>query len=250
MSVELPKVGKGLKVIILNCTLKRTGNVSHTEGILGAIKKIMEKAGAEVSMLRPVDYVIAPGVYPDMTEYGWERDDWPQIFKKVAEADIVILGSPIWLGEKSSVCSKVIERLYAHSTETNNKEQYLFYGKVGGCVITGNEDGVKHCSMSILFALQHIGFTIPPQADSGWIGDIGPGLSYLDEGSGGPDNNFTSKNTTFMSWNLMHLASMLKEKGGIPAYGNVAKEWENGERFGFEKPQTIKKGENSNQSNG
>ena len=74
--------------------------------------------------------------------------------------------------------------------------------------------------MNILYSLQHIGYVIPPQADAGWIGEAGPGPSYLDEGSGGPENEFTNRNTTFMTWNLMHLANMLDQAGGIPAYGN------------------------------
>ena len=74
--------------------------------------------------------------------------------------------------------------------------------------------------MNVLYSLQHLGYTIPPQADAGWIGEAGPGPSYLDPGSGGPDNDFTNRNTTFMTWNLLHLARMLKDAGGIPAHGN------------------------------
>jgi multimeric flavodoxin WrbA len=99
---------------------------------------------------------IAFGVYPDMTEHGW------------------VIGTPIWLGEESSVCRLVIERLYGMSGELNDKGQSIFYGRVGGAVVTGNEDGVKHCAMTILYALSHLGYTIPPQADCGWIGEIGP----------------------------------------------------------------------------
>ena len=102
-------------------------------------------------------------------------------------ADILVLGMPIWLGEKSSVATKVIERLYGNSHLLNDAGQYAYYGRVGGCLVTGNEDGVKHCAMNTLYSLQHLGYTIPPQADSGWIGEAGPGPSYLDEGSGGPD---------------------------------------------------------------
>ena len=88
----------------------------------------------------------------------------------------------------------------------NDKGQYLFYGRVAGCLITGNEDGIKHCAQNILYSLQHVGYTIPPNADAGWIGEAGPGPSYLDPGSGGPENDFTNRNTTFMTWNLLHLA--------------------------------------------
>ena len=73
-----------------------------------------------------------------------------------------------------------IERMYAYCGDRNDKGQYLYYGKTGGCVVTGNEDGVKACSMDILYAMSHIGYTIPPQADCGWIGEAGPGPSYSD----------------------------------------------------------------------
>ena len=146
-----------------------------------------------------------------MTEHGWERDDWPAIFEQVMAADILVLCTPIWLGEKSSVCTQVIERLYGNSHLLNDAGQYAYYGRVGGCLVTGNEDGVKHCAMNILYSLQHLGYAIPPQADAGWIGEAGPGPSYLDPGSGGPENDFTNRNTTFMTWNLLHLARMLKD---------------------------------------
>jgi multimeric flavodoxin WrbA len=168
---------------------------------------------------------------------GWARDDWPQLYAKVQRADILVVGTPIWLGEKSSVCTQLIERLYAHSGQLNQHGQYAYYGKVGGCLVTGNEDGVKHCAMSILYALQHIGYTVPPQADAGWIGEAGPGPSYLDPGSGGPENDFTHRNTTFMTWNLLHFARMLKDAGGVPAHGNQRSEWDAGCRSDLPNPE-------------
>lgn len=221
-----------LRALIFNCTLKPSGQLSNTEGLLKVPQDIMKKQGVEVELLRPVDYDLAPGVQADMTEHGFERDDWPRLYDKVLSSDILILATPIWCGEESSVCRRVIERLYGNSGEINDRGQYVYYGRVGGAVITGNEDGIKHCSMSLLYALQHIGFLIPPQADGGWVGDAGPGPSYCDEGSGGPDNDFTQRSVTFMTWNLMHLAFMLKQAGGIPAAGNSQAAWSKGERFG------------------
>ncbi|MFT6369298.1 MAG: multimeric flavodoxin WrbA [Maribacter sp.] len=95
------------------------------------------------------------------------------MFKRIIEADILIVGTPISLDEKSSAAQKLIERLYAMSGKMNNKRQYIFYGKVGGCMITANEDGVKHCAMGILYSLQHMGYSVPPKADSGWLGELG-----------------------------------------------------------------------------
>jgi multimeric flavodoxin WrbA len=161
-----------------------------------------------------------------MTEHGAASDGWPPILEKVLDANILVIGMPIWLGDKSSVATRVIERLYGHSGERNEKGQWAYYGRAGGCLITGNEDGVKHCAMNVLYSLQHIGYSIPPQADCGWIGEVGPGPSYLDPGSGGPENDFTNRNTTFMTWNLMHLAKLLKDAGGFPSGGNSPAEWE------------------------
>ena len=227
----------GLRALFLNCTLKRSPELSHTEGLVRISRAIMEKNGVSVEELRPVDYDIAYGVWPDMKEHGWEKDDWPEIYEKVKRADILVISSPIWLGEKSSVCTKVIERLYATSSDLNEAGQYAYYGRVGGCLITGNEDGVKHCSMNILYSLQHLGYAIPPQADAGWIGEAGPGPSYMDPGSGGPENDFTNRNTTFMTWNLMHLARLIKDAGGFPAHGNQRSEWEAGCRFDHPVPE-------------
>ncbi|TFD25538.1 flavodoxin family protein [Cryobacterium sp. TMS1-13-1] len=223
-----------LRAVFINCTLKRSPEVSNTQGIVDLSARIMREQGVQVDLIRAIDHDIATGVYPDMTEHGWPTDAWPSLFPTVQAADILVLAGPIWLGDNGSVTKRIVERLYAHSGEFNEKGQYIFYGKVGGAIITGNEDGVKHCTSNLLYSLQHIGYSIPPAADSGWIGEIGPGPSYLDEGSGGPQNDFTNRNTTFMSWNLMHLASILKQNGGIPAYGNLRQDWDRGERFGFE----------------
>ena len=223
-----------LSAIFLNCTLKRSPEKSHTDGLIGISTRIMRKHGVRVRVLRPVDYDLAFGVWPDMTEHGWETDQWPEILEQVMAAEILVVTSPIWLGDKSSVCTQTIERLYAASGRLNEHGQYAYYGRVGGCLITGNEDGAKHCSMNIIYSLQHLGYTIPPQADAAWLGEAGPGPSYMDPGSGGPENDFTNRNTTFMTWNLMHAARALKDAGGIPAHGNQRSLWDAGERFDFE----------------
>ena len=225
-----------LSALFLNCTLKPSPELSHTEGLIRIADAIMQANGVRTETIRPVDHQIANGVYPDMREHGWSIDDWPPLLEKVLASDILVLGSSIWLGEKTSVCTKVIERLYSASGNLNAHGQYAYYGRVGGCLITGNEDGAKHCSMNILYSLQHLGYVIPPQADAAWLGEAGPGPSYLDEGSGGPENDFTNRNTTFMTWNLLHMARMLKDGGGIPAHGNQRSEWDAGCRFDFPNP--------------
>ena len=150
-----------LNALFINCTLKPSPELSHTQGLIEVSAQIMRKQGVQVDTIRAVDHDPRPGC----------------------------------------------------------------------------EDGIKHCAMNVLYSLQHLGYTIPPQADAGWIGEAGPGPSYLDPGSGGPANDFTNRNTTFMTWNLLHLARMLKDAGGIPAHGNQRSEWDAGCRFDFPNPE-------------
>lgn len=241
-----PATYDDLRAVYVNCTLKRSPATSHTQHLLDHSATIMERAGASVTHVRAVDHAIAFGMSPDMSEVdaddgGVDVDAWPEIQRQILDAQILVIGTPIWLGQKSSVATMVIERLYSWSSEKNDAGQYLYYGKTGGCVVTGNEDGVKHCSMDVLYALSHIGYTIPPQADCGWLGEIGPGPSYGDDVEGsdiplGFDHEFTMKNATFMTWNLLHTARMLTDAGGVPAFGNVASEWADGQRFGYPDP--------------
>jgi multimeric flavodoxin WrbA len=224
-----------LRAFYINCTLKKSPELSHTQGLMDRSIALMRRLGVTVDTTRLMDHPVATGVYPDMREHGWAEDAWPEeIWPRVLEADVLVIGGPLWLGDNSSVTRQLVERLYAMSGLFNERGQYVFYGKTAGVLITGNEDGVKHGAMSLLYSLQHIGYVIPPAADAGWIGEIGPGPSYLDPGSGGPENDFTNRNTTFMTWNLLHLARMLKDAGGIPAQGNLRQEWNDGERFGYE----------------
>jgi multimeric flavodoxin WrbA len=229
-----------LSALYVNCSLKKSARESHTQLLLDASAGIMAKQGVAVEHVHLLDHEVPPGVYPDMTEHGWARDDWPVIWERISAADILVVGTPLWLGEESSVARVLIERLYAMSGMLNDRGQSVFYGKVGGTVVTGNEDGIKHVAMTVGFALNHLGYTIPPQADCGWIGEAGPGPSFGDDdgkgGRAGFDNDFTRRNTTIMTWNLMHLARMLRAAGGIPSEGNDRNAWAAGERFGFEPP--------------
>ena len=230
-----------LTAVVVNCTLKPSPALSHTQGLLDNAIAILRAQDVSVDVIRAADFEIPPGVYPDMREDvpggGVERDDWPALAQRILAADILILGTPIWLGDKSSIATRVIERLYGLSGDLNDRGQYLYYGRTAGVVVTGNEDGVKHVAMNVLYSLQHLGYTIPPNADAGWIGAVGPGPSYLDEGSGGPESDFTRRNTTFMTWNLLHVARWLKDAGGFPAGGNSRRDWDAGSRFDHPNPE-------------
>ncbi len=214
-----------LRAVFINGTLKRSPEISHTQALIDISQHIMAGVGAKVDVVRTVDHVIPPGVYPDMREQGWPVDDFPDIYRSLIEpANIVVLATPIWLGDQASTTRLIIERLYGWSSDLNDKGQWSYYGKAGGVLITGNEDGGKHCAAQMMYALQHIGFTIPPQSDSYWNGEAGPGPSYLDDNRGA-QNHWTTRNTVFAAWNLLHTARALKDAGGLPAQGNVTFNW-------------------------
>lgn len=215
-----------LRAVYVNGTLKRSPETSHTHGLIEVSAHVLEGVGVKVDHLRTVDYVIPPGVYTDMREHGWAQDDFPNLYRSlIAPADIVVIATPVWLGDQSSMTRLAIERLYGWSSETNPQGQWTFYGKVGGAIVTGNEDGGKHCAAQVLYALSHMGFTIPPQADTYWNGEAGPGPSYLDDNRG-PHNAWTTRNTVIAAWNLLHTARRIKDVGGLPAHGNVASGWD------------------------
>src|ERR687887_2289361 len=128
-----------LSALYINCTLKRSPEVSNTQGLADLSIAIMERNGVSVEVIRAVDHDIATGVWPDMTEHGWQRDEWPALFEQVRAAHILVLCTPIWLGEKSSVCTQIIERLYGNSHLLNDRGQYAYYGGVGGGLVGGEQ---------------------------------------------------------------------------------------------------------------
>lgn len=202
-----------LKALYLNTSLKPSTEESNTTGLINESRKILDAEGVVTEELRVADYHVAFGMEPDMGD----GDQWPELFQKIKEADIFVVGTPIWQGEVSSITKLVLERLDACGSETNEKGQPIYYNTVSGAIITGNEDGGKQAARTILFVLQHIGFTIPPNAEAYWVGEAGPGPSYLEAGR---DSEFTQKNVRVMSHNLIHLARIFKEYP-IPAKGNT-----------------------------
>ncbi|PYZ96768.1 8-demethyl-8-aminoriboflavin-5'-phosphate (AFP) synthase RosB [Alteribacter lacisalsi] len=201
-----------LKCLMLNTSLKTSDEESNTSALMQEAARWMESEGVQAVELRVADYKVVPGMEPDMGD----SDEWPQLMERVLAADILVIGTPIWMGEKSSIATRVMERLYASSSETNEKGQAIYYNKVAGVIVTGNEDGAKHASQSILYGMQHVGFTIPPNVDAYWVGEAGPGPSYMEAGR---DSEFTKKNTKMLAFNLVHFARMLKENP-IPEKGN------------------------------
>jgi len=203
-----------LKALFLNCTLKYSPQVSNTEALMGKVIEWFDRLEVESEIVRVVDYHVRFGVTSD----EGERDEWPIILDKVKAADILVLGTPIWFGVRGSVAQMVIERLDGTYNERNEVGQYPLYNKVGGVVVTGNEDGAHAAAETTLFNLSHLGCTIPPNADTYWVGEAGPGPSYIE--AGGEDHPYTKRTTRWMAHNLVHLARMLKATP-IPAEGNT-----------------------------
>lgn len=203
-----------MKALFLNCSLKTSETVSNTDALYKEAEAIFQQEGIESESIRLADYKIAYGVSED----EGHGDEWPAIFEKVKAADILIVGTPLWLGEKSSIATLAIERLYGGSSLTNEKGQSLYYNKVGGVVITGNEDGAKHAAASILYGFSHIGITVPPNVDAYWVGEAGPGESYIE--ANGQKNDFSTGHAKTMAYNLIHFARIFNENP-IPAKGNT-----------------------------
>jgi len=207
-----------LHAVLLNCTLKASPAVSNTQALMDRVVAWFDRLGATSESVRVVDHAVAFGVTSD----EGDGDEWPVILEKVLAADILVIGTPIWFGVRSSVCQMAIERLDGTYAATNDRGQYPLYGTVAGVVVTGNEDGAHDAAATTLFNLSHLGCAIPPNADTYWVGDAGPGPSYIE--AGGDRHPYTQKTASWMAHNLVHLARLLREHP-IPAEGNTVPGW-------------------------
>ncbi len=195
-----------MKVLFLNCTLKYAPDISNTEALILKAKKEYEKFDAECEIVRINDYNIKFGVSSD--EGG--GDEWPKVLEKIKQADILIVGMPIWFGVRSSVAQLLIERLDGTYDEVDKTTgQFPLYNKIAGVMVTGNEDGAHDCCATTLYNLSHLGCVVPPNSDSYWVGDAGPGPSYIE--AGGDKHLYTNKTTKFMVRNTLHMAKVMKE---------------------------------------
>jgi multimeric flavodoxin WrbA len=202
---EEARVVEALNALILNCTLKPSPQVSNTEALIRKVCEVMGPLGVEYEILRPADYEIPFGVESDL---GAE-DEWPGILAKIKACDIFIIGSPIWFGVRGSITQMVIERLDGTYSEGDPVTgQFPLYNKVAGVIVTGNEDGAHNVAATTLFNLSHLGCTIPPNSDCYWVGDAGPGPSYIE--AGGDRHMYTNKTARYMAHNLIYFARLLK----------------------------------------
>jgi len=198
-----------MKALIINCTLKPSPNFSNTDALINKAVTQLQQQGAETEVIRLVDYEVKPGNGTDMGN----GDQWPLILEKIRGCEIFILASPIWMGRLASTAQRVIERLDAifHEDGFTDEEtgQYFTYGKVAGCLITGNEDGAHSCAAQMLWAMQEFGFTIPPNVNAYWVGLAGRGKDYVE--AGGERHYFTNLTVRYLVANLVFFARLLKE---------------------------------------
>ncbi|AWE53933.1 flavodoxin family protein [Streptomyces nigra] len=194
-----------MKALVINCTLKGSPEPSNTEALASVVAGRLAEQGVEVSSVRAVDLKIAPGVVTD----AGDGDEWPQVHERVLDSQIVVMASPTWLGRPSSVAQRVLERMDAMLSETDDQGRPVAYNRVAGVVVTGNEDGAHHVISEISGALADIGFTIPGQAWTYWHLGPGPGPDYLDEQRGRDWAHSTGRT---MADNLLGVARALSER--------------------------------------
>ncbi|NUB28877.1 flavodoxin family protein [Azospirillum brasilense] len=195
-----------IKAFALNCTLKPSGKPSSTDAMIGLLQKDLAALGVEVGEpIRVADHDVKPGVTSD----EGAGDAWPDLRRQVLEADILILGTPIWMGQPSSVCKRVLERMDAFLGETDGQGRMVSYGKVALVAVVGNEDGAHHVSAELFQALNDVGFTLAANAVCYWVGEAMQKTDFQDLGKV-PDKVVST--SAMAARNAVHLARFLKEK--------------------------------------
>lgn len=194
-----------IKVLFLNCTLKKSPATSNTDAFINVASDAFKKLKVKTETIRVVDFNVSYGVSSD--EKG--DDEWPKILKKIKACDIFIIATPVWRGDRSSIAKKVVERLDGVMSEGNKSDgQYPTYNKIGGVMVDGNEDGAKNAAASLLLDLSEQGFSLPVNAFTYYVGEAGPGPSYIE--AEGDKHFFTNNMTLLMVHNILHLAETLK----------------------------------------
>jgi multimeric flavodoxin WrbA len=193
-----------LTALALTCSLKPSPAPSSTDKLAGQVLDALAKSGVTGELVRVVDQHVKPGVELDMGD----GDEWPALREKLMAADILVFATPTWVGHMSSVAQRVIERLDAELSETDDSGRPLVAGKVAVVAVVGNEDGAHHISADAFQALADVGFTIPAQSVTYWNGEAMQGVDYLDLDET-PEP--VAQATQTAAENAAHLARLLKE---------------------------------------
>ncbi|WP_413666711.1 flavodoxin family protein [Mucilaginibacter sp. Mucisp86] len=196
-----------MKALFINCTLKRAPKFSNTEALAKKAAGQLREKGFETEIIRLNDYNVLTG---NSSDEG-DGDEWPALLEKIRDCSIFVIAAPIWMGHLASPAQKVIERLDAVFRDKNlideKTGQFMPYNKVAGCLVTGNEDGAHSCAAQVLWSMQEVGFTIPPNANAYWVGLAGGEDDYVE--AGGERYFYTNKSLRFMTENLSWFAKLL-----------------------------------------
>jgi multimeric flavodoxin WrbA len=199
-----------IKALAFTCSLKPSPSESSSDVLAGQVLQELAAQGADTELVRAIDYNIMPGVETDMGE----GDDWPALRQKMLAADIVIIATPTWVGHMSSVAQRIIERLDAELSETDDQGRYMTYGKVGAAVVVGNEDGAHKICADLFQSLNDVGFTIPAIGGTYWNGEAMHTTDYKDLKETPEKVAQTNK---MLATNAMHLAKLLQQTPYPPA---------------------------------
>jgi multimeric flavodoxin WrbA len=191
-----------LHALILNCTLKRSPAASNTAALAGVLSGALADGGAVCESIRIVDHDVLPGVSSD----EGEGDAWPAIRAKVVSSEILVLATPTWFGQPSSVVKRVLERMDAMLSETGEDGLPVAFNRVAGFVVTGNEDGAHHVIAELAQAVNDIGYTVPAQAWTYWNKGPGPGPTYLETDEG---HDWSARTARTAAGNLIAVAGAL-----------------------------------------
>jgi len=193
-----------LQALALVCTLTPSPQPSSSETIARQVLDELSTLGVKTDLIRLVDHDVKPGVQRDMGV----GDAWPQLLERVLDNDIVVVATPIWLGHPSSVAQRLLERLDAELAETDERGNPSMSGKVAVTAIVGNEDGAHKVTADLFQALVDIGFTVPAQGSTYWVGEAMQGVDYIDLDAP-PDA--IAHATTVLARNATHLATQLRD---------------------------------------
>ncbi|HEY9580038.1 MAG TPA: NAD(P)H-dependent oxidoreductase [Rhizorhapis sp.] len=191
----------------INCTLKRSSDEpSSTDKMIGLIDNALKDKAVEIApTIRIVDHNVLPGVTSD----EGEGDDWPKLRAQILTADILVFGTPVWLGQPSSIAKRVLERMDAFLSETDDQGRMPSYSKVAVVAIVGNEDGAHAISAQLFQALNDVGWTIPAVAACYWVGEAMGSVDFKDLAET-PEP--VAKTAKMLAANAAHLATLLKER--------------------------------------
>ncbi|MDD7944399.1 NAD(P)H-dependent oxidoreductase [Microbacterium sp. NE2HP2] len=203
MTTDMPASDAPLRVVALNCTLKPAPAESSTQLMLQQVLDALAEHGASGTQVRIADLNIAPGVETDMGD----GDEWPSVREQILAADILVVGTPIWMGHASSLAQRVLERLDAELSETDDAGRPILFDRVAVVAVVGNEDGAHKATADLFQGLNDVGFTIPAQGGTYWNGEAMQTVDFKDlEQTPDP----VASTTATLARNAAHLARVLR----------------------------------------